>query len=253
MRGLMIKTFYLLCAFMICAGLPMTAAQEKDIDKRLSAIEKRLDKIDDANMEILRLLQGGKKETLVYESTELGAEKPTAISVSLVNGWVARIYDFPIGFDATSGLPKFEHGFFNATKSAYKAHEIQQILETPITSGIFWNCEGVLNVPQAGAYTFTMNINPTCGGNTRAWCAVLINGKVIVSRYGSCSSFTMTGGAELDVGVHRVEFRFAPGIDDKMRSRGGYDNGAGFSLFIKIPGENKPRPAHEILLRKNDE
>ncbi len=80
--------------------------------------------------------------------------------------------------------------------------------------------------------------------------SILVGGKEIARDMGSCSDFTVVGGATLARGVHPVEFRCMPGVDKNNLGRGSYDDKALFILNIKGPADSRPRPAHEVLLRR---
>lgn len=229
-------------------------------DARLQTLEENVKQLTAQNVQVLQILstmQGGNSAPATPNANASpqvqtqSATPNTFDSHQYTQGWVARIYDFPAGFDITSGaLPRSEIGSFDATKSAYRASDFRSILGMSINSGILWRGEGFLHVTQGGRYTFAMTIDPTCGGNTRAWCSVYINQKQILSEQGSCSDFSAVGGIDLTPGLHTVDFRMAPGIDSQGKGRGGYDGRASFDFRIKGPSDNKPIPAHSILLRK---
>lgn len=232
-------------------------AQERSVEERLTRLEEHMSQQSAQNEQILRLLgnlaaqQGGAGQPSgPAQGQAQSSPAPASAAGQYSPGWVARIYNLPKGFDVTSGLPPSEIGHFNADKSGFSAGDFQDVLGVSIRSGIMWRGEAFLQVKQGGNYTFAMNVAPTCGGSSSAWAAVFIDGREIVSKRDSCSNFSLVGGASLEPGLYRVDFRFAPGVDNKNKARGGYDARASFDVSVKGPADSRPVPIADVLLRK---
>ncbi|MDL2268605.1 hypothetical protein LJC41_01310 [Desulfosarcina sp. OttesenSCG-928-G17] len=223
-------------------------AEEANIDDRLKKVEDRLDRQEEQNEKIIELLknlsQNNSEKEQTISSTKINDKE------KFVKGWLAHIYDFPFGFDISDGrIPEVEHGFFRATKSTYQISDFQRELKIDLNSGVLWRCEGILNVVKADRYTFTINIDPTCGNFARAAGLIFVNGKMLSSQAGYCTKFSVVGGAQLNPGRHHVEYIIAPGVSQRNISEGG-NNRVVFSLYAKGPLDSSPLPAHEVLLVK---
>ena len=214
---------------------------------RIERLEKRLDEQDAKMDRILGILesQHSGQATAPEESKPAAAPaKPATVSKDeYTPGWILRIYSAPEGFEVSSGLPPTELGSLEANKAEY-GMDASSLLGVTVNGCTVWRGEGFLLAPQQGNYTFVLNIDNA----STVYGSIRVDGKEIYLGK-DAGTVSFIGGAELNPGLHTVEFRLAGGLSTDFRSSDTSKYGT-FTVSIKGPDDSSPKPASEVLLRK---
>ena len=145
---------------------------------------------------------------------------------------------------ADNPIPKAELGSFVAKKSEFTYIEAEKIIGIPINTARLYRAMGYLNVKKPGAYTII-----TTSQGSRKYGCIFVNKKLAISNRNS--PFALTAPVYFsEPGCYEVDIRIYDFINRDLVVPNGYSYApsAKFNFFIKTPDNDKPQPAHKVLL-----